>query len=194
MEFRGAVWYIGFRKTIWMEVFEMTIKTPRLVLRPLCLSDLKTTHEYASDLENTKYMLFLPNEAEQETADFLRTAEREWQKARPSYYEFAIVLDGAHIGAVSVSLLETSNQGEIGWIINKKYWNRGYASEAAGAVLDFAKTQLRLQSVIAQCDWRNVASARVMEKIGMGLVDRNGMRTYVKREETARELTYMIEF
>lgn len=194
MEFRSAVWYIGSRKTIWMEVFEMTIKTDRLVLRPLCLSDLKTTHEYASDSENTTYMLFLPNEVEQETADFLCAAEREWQKARPSYYEFAIVLDGAHIGAVSLSLLETSSQGEIGWILNKKYWNRGYASEAAGAVLDFARTQLRLQSVIAQCDWRNVASARVMEKIGMGLVDGNGSRSYVKREETARELTYMIEF
>ena len=172
----------------------MTIKTDRLLLRPLCLRDLKTVHEYASDLENTKYMLFLPNGTEQETVDFLRSAEQEWQKSQPSFYEFAIVLDDAQIGAVSVSLLETPNQGEIGWILNKKYWNRGYASEAAGAVLDFAKTALHLKSVIAQCDGRNLASAKVMEKIGMRLVDGNGTRSYVKREETARELTYMIEF
>ena len=49
----------------------MTIRTDRLLLRPLCSSDLKTVHEYAGDAENTKYMLFLPNTTEQETADFL---------------------------------------------------------------------------------------------------------------------------
>lgn len=62
------------------------------------------------------------------------------------------------------------------------------------AVLDFAKEQLQLQSVIAHCDWRNLPSAGVMKKIGMQLVDENGTRTYVKREEIAQELTYKIEF
>ena len=77
--------------------------------------------------------------------------------------------------------------------MNKKHWNCGYVSEAANAV-DFAKKQLHLQGVIAQCDSRNIASARVMEKIGMRLIDVNGTRTYVKRDETAQELTYMIKF
>ncbi len=177
-----------------MEMFRMIIKTERLMLRPLCLSDLKTVHEYASDLENTKYMLFLPNATVKETESFLHSVEQEWQQEYPSSFEFAIVLDGVQIGAISISLGEKLNQGEIGWILNKKYWNRGYASEAADAVLEFAKTQLHLQCVIAQCDWRNTASAKVMEKVGMRLIDENGSRTYIKREETARELTYMIEF
>ena len=172
----------------------MEIKTDRLLLRPLCLSDLKTVHEYACDLENTKYMLFLPNVSMQETYNFLCSVEEEWQQEHPSAFEFAIVLDNVQIGAVSISLGEISNQGEIGWILNKKYWNCGYVSEAATAILDFAENQLHLQRVIAQCDWRNIASARVMEKIGMQLIDEHGTRTYVKRAETARELTYMIEF
>ncbi len=172
----------------------MTIRTDRLLLRPLCFSDLETVHEYACDLENTKYMLFLPNATEQETAGFLHSVEQEWQQEHPSFFEFAIVLDDIQIGAISISLCEISNQGEIGWILNKKHWNCGYVTEAAKAILDFAKTQLRLQSVIATCDWRNIASTKVMEKIGMRLVDENGVRTYAKREETARELTYRIEF
>lgn len=172
----------------------MTIRTDRLLLRPLCLGDLKTVHEYACDSENTKYMLFLPNASIRETENFLYSVEREWQQKHPSAFEFAIVLDDVQIGAVSISLDETPKQGEIGWILNKKYWNCGYVSEAAAAVLDFAKTQLQLKRVVAQCDWRNIASARVMEKLGMQLVDENGTRTYVKREEIARELTYMIEF
>jgi RimJ/RimL family protein N-acetyltransferase len=77
--------------------------------------------------------------------------------------------------------------------LNKRYWNLGYVSEAAVAVLDFAKNSLHLQTVIARCDFRNAPSARVMEKIGMRLIDDTGTRTYTKRDETARELTYMIE-
>ena len=172
----------------------MIIKTERLLLRPLCLKDLKTVHAYASDLENTQYMLFLPNETEQETAAFLSSVEQEWAKEHPECFEFAIVLDDIQIGAVSICLDEIPGQGEIGWILNKKYWGCGYATEAAMAVLDFANEQLQLQSVIAHCDWRNLPSAGVMKKIGMQLVDENGTRTYVKREEIAQELTYKIEF
>ena len=171
----------------------MIIKTQRLLLRPLSLSDFKTVHEYASDIENTKYMLFLPNTSEMETKDFLTSVELEWQKEEPSFFEFAIILNDEHIGAVSISLDNEKYQGSIGWILNKRYWNLGYAQEAACAILEFAKNKLKLQKVIAQCDSRNIASARVMEKIGMRLIDKNGIRTYVKRKETARELTYMIE-
>lgn len=172
----------------------MTIATERLILRPLCLNDLKTVHEYASDVENTKYMLFLPNETEKETEEFLQYTEKEWLKARPDFYEFAIVLNGLQIGAVSISLDHSKTQGEIGWILNKTYWNNGYVTEAAGAVMDFARKQLKLQKVIAQCDWRNIPSARVMEKLGMTLLDDQGLRHYAKRDEEARELTYILEW
>ena len=172
----------------------MEIWTDRLLLRPLCKKDLLTVHEYASDAENTRYMMFLPKSRMEETADFLSTVEKEWRRRHPSFFEFAIVMDGRQIGAVSVYLDEKENQGEIGWIVNKKYWRCGYASEAAMAVLNFAKNQLRLDSVIARCDKRNIPSARVMEKIGMRRVDVRGTRTYPKSKETAEELTYMIEF
>ena len=56
----------------------MTIQTDRLVLRPLCVDDLETTHRYASDRENARYMMFLPNDSEEETLDFLREAQEEW--------------------------------------------------------------------------------------------------------------------
>ena len=67
----------------------MTIRTDRLLLRPLCLSDLKTVHEYACDSENTKYMLFLPNASVQETENFLYSVEREWQQELPSAFELS---------------------------------------------------------------------------------------------------------
>lgn len=56
---------------------------------------------------------------------------------------------------------------EIGWRIAPAHWNRGYASEAARAVLSFAFETLQLQEVVSFTVPGNIASRRVMEKIGM---------------------------
>ena len=56
---------------------------------------------------------------------------------------------------------------EIGWRLAAQYWNRAYATEAARAVLKFAFDTLRLQEVVALTVPANIASRRVMEKIGM---------------------------
>lgn len=88
--------------------------TQRLALRPLCVGDLKTAHKYACDVENTKYMMFLPNKTESETLAFLQSVEKEWSKPVPRSYEFAICLNGRHIGAIGI-YLESDESGELGW-------------------------------------------------------------------------------
>lgn len=67
----------------------MELKTERLCLKPLGMQYLESVHEYASDIENTKYMMHLPNETIQEITDFLQNTENEWKKAGPGFYEFA---------------------------------------------------------------------------------------------------------
>lgn len=167
------------------------LKTERLLLRPLDISYLTTAHEYSSDVKNTKYMMFLPHQTIDETTEFLSRVTNEWKKELPSFYEFAIVLKEIHIGAVSVYLDEKREVGELGWILNKKYQKMGYALEAARAIKDFALNTLHLKKIIAQCDYRNTPSYRLMEKIGLKLESDNGIRTYIRRNETARELTYV---
>ncbi len=166
------------------------MKTERLLLRPLNIADLDTVHEYASDIENTRFMVHLPNRTLEETAAFLEGVTQEWKKTEPTFYEFAVVLNGLQIGAVSVYLDEQKEVGELGWIFNKKFHKKGYASEAAIAIKDFALNTLHLKKLVAQCDYRNAPSARLMEKIGLKLESADGVRTYIKRNETARELTY----
>lgn len=158
----------------------------------MTLADLETTHAYDSDEENTAFMLFLPNPTLEETKQFLIQTAEEWKKADPDFYEFAIVLEGQHIGAVSLYLDETKETGELGWIINKRYWKRGIASEAALAVKDFAINTLKLKKLLAYCDYRNIASYTVMEKLGLRLESDSGERTYTKRKETVKELTYSL--
>lgn len=168
------------------------IKTNRLLLRPLNINDLDSVYIYASDNDNTKFMLHLPNDTKKETAQFLLKVTDEWRKERPSFYEFAITLNNEQIGAISIKLNEEKNVGMLGWIINKQYWKKGYATEAAFAIKDFAIKKLKVSKLIAMCDSRNSNSYKLMEKIGLGLESDNGTRTYPKNGETAKELIYSL--
>lgn len=168
------------------------IKTNRLLLRPLNISDLYSVHEYASDDENTYYMMRMPKRTLEETAEFLIGVTEEWEKDAPAFYEFAVMLNGLLIGAVSIYLNDDRTVGELGWILNKKYQNMGYATESAYAIKDFAFNSIHLKKIIAQCDYKNVPSYRIMEKIGLKLESADGLRTYIKRNESARELTYSL--
>jgi len=166
------------------------LKTPRLLLRPLTPADEETVHEYAGDRENTQYMMYLPNETRKETAAFLQRVAAEWQKDEPGFYEFAIVLNGAHIGAVSVALDKSRQKGTLGWIVCRKQQGKGCATEAAKAVADFALRTLGVRKLVAYCDARNAASCRVMQKIGLTLEREDGTRRYRGSDEDVAELKY----
>ena len=159
-------------------------------LEPLGLKHLETAHEYASDLENTRYMVHLPNETIEETRTFLEWKEAEWQKEVPESYEFAVLLGGVHIGAVCAFLNEERTEAEIGWIINKKYWRRGYAFEAANLLLAFCRKELNIHKFTAVCDTENTGSYRIMEKLGMKRVGVRDGRKNRASEEFSKEYQY----
>lgn len=146
----------------------MIIHTDRLTLCPSGIRFLDTAYEYTSDIENTRLMTNLPNANIAECADYLRQADAEWAKPAPGYYEFAILLDGRHVGGVSLFPDESDPTGaELGWIIHKNHWGKGIVTEAARALIDFAVRELHITRFIAHCDSENIASYRVMEKLGM---------------------------
>jgi len=166
------------------------LKTKRLLLRPFSTDDLYSTHAYAGNKNNAKYMVFLPNETMEDTKQFLSDAAAEWEKEYPDFYEFAITLNAKHIGAVSIYLDESHVEGELGWILHKDFWGNGYAAEAASAIKEFAVNDLKLKKLIAHCDSRNLSSCRVMEKIGLILEDDSGIRYNKGSSKPAKELMY----
>ena len=168
----------------------MEIKTRHLVLRPLAEGDLHTTHAYASDPENGMFIEFLPNDTLEDTANFLRWAAGQWLSDTQTAYEFAITLDGAHIGAVSVNL--DGDVASLGWIIHKAHWGKGYATEAAIAIRDFALDKLGAAKIVATCDYRNTTSVAIMKKIGMTLECASNVRNYKDGERDVQELRYAL--
>lgn len=168
----------------------MEITTERLILRPHGPKYLESTHKYAADYENTKYMMALPSDSLEATKEFLIGCENEWQKEKPSFYEFAIIKDEIHIGAVSIYLNDTYDTANIGWILDSNYHGFGYASEAALALVKYAYEDLGINHFIAFCDSENLASEAVMKKIGMTRVSLSGGRKNKSSDEERKEYMY----
>lgn len=167
------------------------INTDRLMIVPMELKYLKSTHEYASDLENTKYMINLPNETLDETEGFILYAEEEWSKEEPKFFEYAIIMDGIHVGAISLYPdKDNMSSAELGWTVNKKYWKKGICTEAAKALVKNATENCGINRFIAHCDSENLASRAVMEKIGMVKIDEYGGRFNKQSTEERRECLY----
>lgn len=149
------------------------ISTKRLLLKPLGSEYLQTVIEYAMDSE-IRYMVHLPNESIEETAGFLKNVDLEWKKENPEFFEFAVLYCNNHIGAVNIYF--ENEIGELGWIVNKKYRGNGFAYEAAEALVKYFADNWGTTHFIAHCDTENIASYKVMEKLGMVRTDEYGGR------------------
>lgn len=170
---------------------ETRIKTESLELLPQGMAFFDTTHAYASDRENMRFMINLPNESEDATKEFLNGAEAEWKKENPSFFEFAILREGKHIGGISIYLDESKTSGELGWCLIKSAQGKGYAAEAAKALIAWAKQELSINKFIAHCDSENIASWKTMEKLGMKRISCTGGRfNKIAPTEERKEFLY----
>ncbi|MFO8009112.1 MAG: GNAT family N-acetyltransferase [Candidatus Brocadiia bacterium] len=161
----------------------MQLTTKRLILRDVTEDDWRAVHEYAADPEVTRYLPFGPN-TEEQTRQFIQRTIQAQQDDPRRKFELGIVLPrtGELIGGCRVSLEDAGNRsGSIGYILHRDHWGRGIMTEAASELLRFGFSELDMHRIWATCDELNVASARVLEKIGM------------KREGLMREDTWMEE-
>lgn len=172
----------------------MELHTPRLTLSPADMTYVQSTYAYSSDLENTRFMMFLPYATVEETAESLRSAEAEWQKPLPARYEFVLLLEGKHIGGVTLYMQADRTEAELGWVLHKDHWRRGYVTEAAQAVMDWARDALGVRRIFACCDSENIASYKTMEKLGMRHVDTGTRTNRSMGDEIRTELVYEVRF
>jgi [ribosomal protein S5]-alanine N-acetyltransferase len=147
----------------------LPLETERLILRDFREDDWQSVQEYASDPEVVRYMFWGPN-TEQQTKYFIRKV-LAGQKEQPRI-SFDIVLinkaDSRLIGAGGLYLRSAENkEGEIGYVLNRRFWNQGFVTEAARKLVAFGFKELGLHRIYATCDPANTGSFRVMEKIGM---------------------------
>lgn len=144
----------------------MELATARLVLRDFTAADFAAVHAYATDAEVVRYMPWGPN-TPADTRAFLERAAAG-ATARPRHaFELAVVEAAKGTVVGGVGLLGDGVQGMLGYCLARSAWGRGYATEAARALVAFAFAELGLQRVWARCDLENAASLRVLAKAGL---------------------------
>ncbi len=147
---------------------ELILKTERLILRPFKLEDAEAMfYGWANDDEVTKYLTWNTHESIEDTKAILNQWIQEYEK--PERLNFAITLkDTAQlIGGIDVVgyLNGISGTPVIGYNLSRKFWNKGYMTEACKCLIDylFSKgySEIRIDAMA-----ENTASIKVIEKCG----------------------------
>ncbi|MBM7542232.1 GNAT family N-acetyltransferase [Amphibacillus cookii] len=143
------------------------IETERLYLRELIKEDIQELAKVLSDPESMQYY---PN-------PFNQTGVEKWIQWNIDNYKkynhglWAVILKGGEtfIGDCGITMQAIENEivPEIGFHIIKKYWNQGYATEAATACRDYAFNVLNYSKIFSYTTLENRSSQKVAEKLGM---------------------------
>jgi RimJ/RimL family protein N-acetyltransferase len=173
---------------------EWPLETSRLTLRPFTGDDFEALHAMRSDSEVVRYLYGEPLSAD-ETRRLLtsKMATPAWAR-EGDWLTVAVVerASGTTVGDLSFRWVsERDRTAEIGFIFDPRRQGKGFATEAARALVDWAFKSAGFHRVIGRTEARNAASARVLEKLGMRLEAHLVENEWVKGEWQS-ELVYAV--
>jgi len=144
----------------------LLLLTERLELRAFEPEDLDALHAVYGDPEVTRFIPAYPTP--EHTRRALDIHVREARAGNPAFWALIERESGELIGDAGVGLIEgIGPEYELGYTLGPQWWGRGYATEAARAVLEYATGPLALPKLLALVRPANAASINVLQKIGM---------------------------
>lgn len=146
------------------------IETARLRLRPFTRGDVDAVFAYRQREDVARYLFDEPMSREScAEAVQARVGQIGFERDGDKIFLAVERIDNlAMIGEVSLILRSLeARQAELGYIFNPDFHGFGYATEAGGALLALGFEGAGMHRIYARCDARNVASAKVMERLGM---------------------------
>lgn len=142
--------------------------TARLLLRSFAPEDAPAITRLAGAKQIAATTLRIPHPySEEDAKTFLATAEEDYASGGSVSFAIALRPAGELCGAIGLQKAAAHNHAELGYWIGLPFWNKGYATEAARAVVVFGFQELLLSRIFAQVFAGNVSSQRVLEKLGM---------------------------
>ncbi|MGN7756225.1 GNAT family N-acetyltransferase [Chryseobacterium sp. 22532] len=142
------------------------IETERLILSQLKEEDLPFVTEYLQDKIFSDVTSNIPYPYTGEHAKFWMKMSRESFENNTGYTFAVRNKEGQILGAIGLHDRD-DDKAELGYWMGKPFWNKGYITEAATALIDFGFNELQINKIYATYFLDNPASGRIMEKIGM---------------------------
>jgi RimJ/RimL family protein N-acetyltransferase len=154
-----------------MEEKYSPVRTDRLTLRLMQLEDAPSLHRI---YQSKGVLRYFPNPIPpslERVERFIIGQQTHWEQH--GYGNWGIVPDGENIiiGWAGLQFLPELDKTEVGFLLDRPYWGKGYATEAARAALRFGFQKVNLDHIIALVHPDNHASIHVIEKCQMEFVD-----------------------
>lgn len=163
---------------------QLPIETARLILRELDDGDADAASAWEADPEVVRYQS-LEVRTRDETLEYIRRVRLESRVLPRRLFDLGVVRrdDGLLMGRVGLEVRRPEHrEAELWFVLRRDAWRQGYAVEAARALLAVAFGPLDLHRVFGDCDPRNHASARLMERLGMRLEGHLRQNYFLKGE------------
>ena len=145
---------------------ERAWETTRLRAKPATIAEAQVVFEdYGSDPAVAKYVTWKPHRSVDDTREFLRRCERVWADGSAFPWTLWAKDGGAFVGLIEIRVHATAVDLRYG--LARRWWRQGLMSEALTSVVQWAFGQPGIYRVWATCDVDNLASARVLERVGM---------------------------
>ena len=162
----------------------MKIETERLILRDFVQDDWERVLEYQIDPLYLRYYEWTESDRTSESVQEFVGWFLDHQKQNPRLkYQLAVTLksNNQFIGNCGIRMDKVDAvEASIGYEFDPKYWNHGYATEAAHAIVDLGFNNFGLHRVWSWCIADNTGSAHVLEKLGMRLEGRLREKEFYK--------------
>lgn len=170
-----------------------SLETERILLRPLSTSDAETIFaHWTSDPEVARFMRWDLHRSPKDTFDWLTLEERTADSDKNFTWGFVLKETQELFGSGGCVYSASHQAYELGYNIMRKHWNKGLATEASRAVLEFIVNTFGVRSFYACHASDNTASGKVLEKLGFVYqtdgfyTSFDGSRSYMCREYALR--------
>ena len=152
-----------------LRVKQEILRTPRLILRTLELEDVPVLYSFFSDQETMRF--YPATRSVSETEEFVERQLRRYAIDGFGPWGVCLKSSGDLIGYCGLvkQVVESKDEIEIGYLIGRRYWRKGFASEAAAACRDYGVREYGFGRLISLIDPGNEASMGVARKVGMAL-------------------------
>ncbi len=164
----------------------MDLRTPRLILRPIAVSDAGALFVARGDPVVMRFWDWPTQQSVADVEDVLRRYAPDPSDESMLWWAVALAPDGPAIGECDLNTIDRQHRrAEVGYLFARAYWGQGYAAEATRAVIAYAFGALGLERLTARIHKGNSASVKLIERLNFR--HEGTMRGYILRDGERRD-------
>ncbi|EMA6342908.1 GNAT family N-acetyltransferase [Bacillus cytotoxicus] len=161
------------------------IETKRLYMRPPSIGNRDEFYEIVKQEEVGKWLAVARGMLREEAEQYINQLISHWKQNGFGVWFLFHKISGELLGHCGLRCIDETEEVEIMYLLNPKFWGKGYATEAAYATIQYAIYDLKLTTFKARIKTENMKSRNLLEKIGFTYTHDRG-----KNEDTLLHFEY----